>query len=86
VLAHNQNVVKETDDYVKIQYASERGIWKATYSKAHNKIIILDRETTIENIVDWVVEKHLGTLMMGHVKRLFVSEGLSKGAVREFSV
>jgi 6-pyruvoyl-tetrahydropterin synthase len=86
ILIYDQNIVKETDEYVKIQYASERGIWKATYSKAHNKIVVLDRETTIENIVDWVVEQHLGTLMMGHVKRLFVSEGLSKGAVREFSV
>jgi 6-pyruvoyl-tetrahydropterin synthase len=86
IFIFRENIVEQGDDYIKIQYATERGIWKAKYIISRNKLFIMDRETTIENILDWVVEQHAGTLMMGHVKRLYISEGLSKGAVKEFSV
>jgi hypothetical protein len=85
ILIFNENIANEDDEKVQIQYATERGVWKATYYKAYNKIRILDRETTIENITDWFVEQHIGTLLQGHVKRIYISEGLSKGAMRELS-
>lgn len=85
ILIFVDNIVDQTDEYIKIQYESERGMWKAKYSKQHNKLIVMDKETTIENITDWFVNQHLSVLAMGHVKRIYISEGLSKGAVREFS-
>jgi hypothetical protein len=85
ILIFKDNVVTNDDEKVQIQYATERGVWKATYYKAYNKIRILDRETTIENITDWFVEQNMGTLLRGHVKRVYISEGLSKGAVKELS-
>lgn len=85
ILIFSQNIIEQTDTHIRIQYATERGVWKASYSKAHNKLIVVEKETTIENITDWFVDQHVGTLAMGHVKRVYISEGLSKGAVREFS-
>jgi 6-pyruvoyl-tetrahydropterin synthase len=86
ILIFSQNIVEQTDSYIRIQYATERGVWKATYNKANNKLIVMDKETTIENIIDWIVDPYVGVLKEGHVKRIYISEGLSKGAVRELSV
>jgi hypothetical protein len=39
------------------------------------------RETTIENLVDWFVDKHKNELLTYNVKKVYMSEGLTKGAV-----
>lgn len=86
ILIFEENIFEQTNDYIAIQYTTERGMWRAKYYKSRNKIIVMDQETTIENIVDWAVNKNFGALAMGHIKRLYISEGLSKGAVKEFSI
>lgn len=85
VLIFADNIYDQTYDAVQIRYETERGEWRAKYQRDKNKLIVMERETTIENVLDWIVNQHVQTLMMGHVKRLYVSEGLAKGAVKEFS-
>ena len=48
---------------------------------ANDKVTLLDTETTIENIVNYVEEKYRKQLLEVGTHTLFVSEGLSKGAV-----
>ena len=65
-----------------IQYTTSRGLFRLVFEPNSVKHIIMDKETTIENIVDFVVSK-LGISIGFHgIKRIMISEGLQKGAMR----
>lgn len=81
IFIYRDNIVTEDDLELSIAYTSPRGTFRATYVKSENKIIVLDTETTIEHIVDWYVNKNRTLLEAQDITRVFVSEGLSKGAV-----
>lgn len=81
VFIWRDNVIQETDDNISISYTTKRGTFSACYNKHKNNVIVLDTETTIENIADWFCKKHKHTLISAGISRVFISEGLSKGAV-----
>lgn len=81
VFIFRDNIVAEDDATLSINYTTERGNFRATYQKAANKLIVLDTETTIEHIAEWFVDVNREALADNGVTRVFVSEGLSKGAV-----
>ena len=84
VFIWSDNVKHNTDTHVIIEYTCERGLLTAAYSKEKNNIIIIDTETTIENLVAFlaykldVVIRSLKKTMGVH--GLYVSEGITKGA------
>jgi hypothetical protein len=80
VLIYKDNIVLDDDDYIAIFYTTPRGNWYAEYNKKMIKTIIFDTETTVENILNWFVAKNKDLLDRCGVKRLDISEGLSKGA------
>lgn len=78
-----ENIVAENDDYIQIEYTTCRGTFWAQYNKGLMKCQILETETTIEHIVNWFVEKNRTLLEMTGVHRVYISEGLAKGAMVE---
>lgn len=74
----NENILEDTYEYIKFGYTTERGYFECKLNKNNNKIILMDKETTIENIVEYVYNRY--NFKQYDVK-LFVSEGLCKGAV-----
>lgn len=81
VFINKENVVQQDEDTVTVQYTTGRGMFLARYELKHNFIAILETETTIEHLVDYVKEAYADHLKHVGAKILFVSEGLSKGAV-----
>lgn len=79
-----ENITSLTGKKIQISYNTPRGYWGATYSKERNNIIIMQKETTIENIVEWFVEENSEILEEAEVERVYISEGLQKGAFKDF--
>lgn len=79
---NRENVVMDNDEFVTIEYRSGRGRFAATYQKSDNlnKLVILDTETTIEFLVDYIKETFADELKSISATGIYVSEGLSKGA------
>jgi 6-pyruvoyl-tetrahydropterin synthase len=77
IFINKANVVSKSEDEITIKYTSaDRGEFESTYRKPH-KWIILETETTIEYIIEFVRDFFYEELK-GHTLR--VSEGLMKGA------
>ncbi len=72
VFINKENIVNDDDEAITIKYVSERGLFFAKYNKQLNKIIVLDTETTIEYIAEYVKDKYA-------ISDFYISEGLSKG-------
>jgi hypothetical protein len=68
----------------KISYESSRGKFSLTFTD-NVKTIIMDKETTIENIIEHVCAQLKPVLDYYAVSRVFISEGLQKGALKEIS-
>ncbi|RWZ87263.1 MAG: hypothetical protein EO766_12115 [Hydrotalea sp. AMD] len=72
VFINSANISNETDDTITISYRTPRGWFNASYNKELNHIIVLETETTIEYIGEYVKNKF-------NVTDFYISEGLSKG-------
>ena len=86
IFVKRENVVFEDEDTLGLRYESHsRGQFSANLNKTHQNIIVLDTETTIEHLVDFIADRLSDELQAlvktsGDPLLLFVSEGLSKGA------
>ena len=81
----SDNIIADNDDILEIGYSTLRGQFSLKLNRREYNIIILDVDTTIENIVGYLASKYENDFVLGHVKSLYVSEGLSKGAIKRFS-
>lgn len=74
---------KENVRFNEIKYSTCRGEFhlKSEPSIEFFKIVYMENETTIENIVDYIVNKFRKQLIEVGMHFLYVSEGLNKGAV-----
>lgn len=81
VFVNKANVVAEDDKQITLSYTTGRGLFFARYQKDSNFIKVLETETTIEHLVEWVRNRYETRLYDSGAKFLFVSEGLSKGAL-----
>lgn len=62
-----------------IKYRCERGNMQMEFADVV-KVICLETETTVEYLVEYIVNRYKHLLINAGVQTLFVSEGLSKGA------
>jgi hypothetical protein len=76
VFINKTNITYQDDERISISYTSQRGFFFGTYIKALNKIIILNTETTIEHIAEYVASEY-------GISDFYISEGLSKGTYVE---
>lgn len=83
-LNNSMFVTKENWNYETntIEYTSPRGTFSLKLNNADQKIMILESETTIENIVETVAEVFKSDLDELGVTALYISEGVHKGAVK----
>lgn len=76
-----ENVTENNVDDVLVSYnTDERGEFSARYRKDAYKLTILETETTVEHLVEYVTAKYAAELDALSVGAVLVSEGLSKGA------
>jgi 6-pyruvoyl-tetrahydropterin synthase len=71
-----ENILAEDEETLTIGYTTEaRGKFECKFKKKYYKLIVLETETTIEYLANYIKDKYNIT------ETLFVSEGLNKGAV-----
>lgn len=78
VFAWSNNVTQGPDTTI-INYECSRGDMKMRLFNAD--VIVMDTETTVENIVEYVMSKYNDRMKAVGIKCIYISEGLSKGAV-----
>lgn len=82
----NQNDIQNDNGNVVQSYESvNRGEFEIQFSEsfAIDNVVYFDTDTTVENIIH-AVKRDFGEALKQHgVKRLYVSEGLAKGAVEQ---
>lgn len=76
-----ENITEDTDSYLTVSYTTEeRGDFAARYNKEAYKLVVLETETTVEHLVEYVTAAFADELDALGVTAVLVSEGLSKGA------
>lgn len=85
VLIDEANIVDRGDDYISIAYTTPRGRFFAKYRAPYVKYKVLPHETTIEHIVEAFALENAYWLERAHVAKLYISEGLAKGSLKEFA-
>lgn len=85
IFVNHSNVVSFGDPeewWINLEYSTpERGTFRAGYNTRLQKVCVLESETTVEHLVDHVVSLFGDRLRKSGVSKLFLSEGLSKGAM-----
>ena len=77
----DDNITHDDKNFVTIAYTTPRGDFEATYKREAYKIQVFQTETTIEHIAEWFKNRYGPVLAESGVNRIFISEGLAKGAV-----
>ncbi len=73
-----ENVIVENDQYITLSYDTpQRGYFELTLNKAMMKVQVIETESTIEYISQFVKNKYL----QSQANTFWISEGLQKGAV-----
>jgi hypothetical protein len=75
-------VTPQPGEKLAIKYTTGRGtFYLGIKEESTQKVIVLDTETTVEFIAEAVVNMYRDLLVDNNVIAVYVSEGLSKGAV-----
>jgi len=78
IFVHTEDLHSTDGGVYKIGYTTdERGTMSMSFTQ---KLIVLETQTTVEHIVEYVRARYYDQLKSAGVKELFVSEGLCKGA------
>lgn len=85
MLIFKDNIKFKLDNMTIISYITPRGYFNLTFDNSKVKTIVMEKETTVENIVEHVCEKFEPVLSYYGVGKVFISEGLQKGALKEFN-
>ena len=82
MFVYDTNLGRTDDGFIKIQYTTERCAFtlERRVSDTTN-ILVLPHETTIEHLVDMIARTFEYELKEVGAYELYVSEGLTKGAV-----
>lgn len=83
IFVFRENIVHEDHDNLTIKYTTERGDFELTLVKGLCSFIVLDVETTVENIAQWITDREYSVMRELDIECVYLSEGLSKGAVVE---
>lgn len=84
VFVYEENIIKIDSNTLTIGYSTkQRGNFSMTLNTDTHKIIVLSTETTIEFLVSYINQRYGKDLFFCGAKTIYVSEGLSKGAVEQ---
>jgi 6-pyruvoyl-tetrahydropterin synthase len=84
VFLKEENIVSHIGNWIGIDYTTERGRFVARYDTSKIKVVVLQTETTIEHLVAHIADTFKDVFEEFGVSRIYMSEGLSKGAVIDF--
>lgn len=78
IFAHAEDLVSSEGGVYNLEYnTQERGVMSMSFTQ---KLIVLETQTTVEHIVEYVRARYYDQLKAVGITELFVSEGLCKGA------
>lgn len=81
VFVWRDNVVESTDTHTKIYYTAVDGReYSATYDNELNNVIVLETETTVEYLAEFIATEYGARLREFGCTDVYMSEGLQKGA------
>ena len=79
---NSANITYRDENQIIFGYKTPRGVMQMTvYTDARNKIVVLDTETTVEYLAEYLKCELATYLALAKVKQFRISEGLQKGAV-----
>jgi hypothetical protein len=82
VFVRKDNVLSITPNEIVIGYSTEqRGRFKMTLNTDYHKVVVLPTETTVEFLAAYIKQYYSTKLKVLGAREIYVSEGLSKGAV-----
>lgn len=86
IFINKENITENNGEWLTIEYETEaRGKFLAMYQITATRMIILDTETTIEYLIEYVAERFKNELALCGAAAIMVSEGLAKGAYKKLS-
>lgn len=80
VRSDNVRLYESTDDTIHLAYSTPRGRFEMTANIAAHKIVVLNTETTVEFLAQYVKERYGSLMKTSGMSSFCISEGLSKGA------
>lgn len=75
------NIISEDQEWIEFGYETPRGKMWARINRNLQPSIIVDSETTIEYLAEFVASRMMSALLLAKVKEFRISEGLQKGVV-----
>lgn len=76
-----ENIISEDEQWIEFGYETPRGKMWAKINRNQQANIIVDSETTIEYLAEFIAKRMMNALLLAKVKEFRVSEGLQKGVV-----
>lgn len=82
MFVNKENIVFNDDDVINFEYNTPRGLMECmVFKNSRTNIRVLETETTVEYIAEWLKHELATWLHLAKVKQFRVSEGLQKGAI-----
>ncbi|MCB1711449.1 MAG: hypothetical protein KDH96_02870 [Candidatus Riesia sp.] len=85
IFINNENITQVDDFKQIISYTTNRGYFEMVLKNKYTRRIILETETTIEFITEFVKQRFGQKLYDAGVRKIIVSEGLTKGSIIDIS-
>lgn len=79
VFINKANIISEDDNLIHIGYDTPRGRMDMTVNKNVQPYAVLDTESTIEYLAEFIFKRFANAMLLAKVKAFRVSEGLQKG-------
>lgn len=76
-----ENIISEDEQWIEFGYETPRRKMWAKINRNQQANIIVDSETTIEYLAEFIAKRMMNALLLAKVKEFRVSEGLQKGVV-----
>lgn len=81
IFINRENIVKEDQYYIFLKYTTGRGMMTMRVPKGRVHYEVLETETTIEYLAEWVFQQTVNYLHLAKVSKFAISEGLQKGVI-----
>jgi len=86
IFVWKENITKQEQNWIYMEYCSrDRGYFSAKYNTQQQKVVVLDNETTVEFLIEYVSNKWYKQLSDVEADVMMLSEGLTKGAYVDLS-
>jgi hypothetical protein len=82
VFINKNSIIDENDESLTTCFSTSSGLFEITYLKNSYTLIVLQQETSIENILNWFCKTFYFDLKDLGITKVYLSEGLTSGAMK----